>query len=136
MVVENRQIMIVAIKREKGGPVRILVVDDEPAFRKIIKKVLIRDGHSVSLAGDGKEGLKILANEEIDIVFTDINMPEMSGWEFLRQVHKLYPKLPAAVITGLPSHESHPPNALHSTERILRKPVRINEIRELIEELQ
>ena len=128
--------MIVAMKREKSAPVRILVVDDEPSFRKIIKKVLVRDGHSVSLAGDGIEGLKILANEEIDIVFTDINMPEMGGWEFLQQVHALYPKLPAAVITGLPSHESDPANALSSMERILRKPVRIKEIRELIEELQ
>ena len=128
--------MIVAIKREKGVGVRILVVDDEPAFRKIMKKVLIRDGHSVYLAGDGKEGLKILASEEIDIVFTDINMPEMGGWEFLQQVHALYPKLPAAVITGLPSHETRPANAPPSAERILRKPVRINEIRKLIEELQ
>ena len=124
------------MKREKGAPVRILVVDDKRVFRKIIKKVLIKDGHSVSLAGDGREGLKILASKKIDIVLTDINMPEMGGWEFLQQVHALYPKLRAAVITGLPSHESHPANALHSAKRILRKPVRINEIRELIEKLQ
>ena len=128
--------MIVDLKREKSACIRILVVDNEPAYRKIIKKVLIKDGYSVSLAGDGKEGLKILASEEIDIVFTDINMPEMGGLEFLQQVHALYPKLRAAVITGQTNHDSHPANALPPAERILRKPVRINEIRELIEELQ
>ena len=124
------------IVSRKGVDGRMLVVDDESAVRKSMKRVMRRDGHSVDLAGDGKEGLKILASEEIDIVFTDINMPEMGGWEFLQQVHALYPKLPAAVITGLPSHETLPANAPPPAERILRKPVRLNEIRELIEELQ
>ncbi len=46
--------MIVAIRREKGAGVRILVVDDEPAFRKIMKRVLIRDGTVYILRETGK----------------------------------------------------------------------------------
>ena len=59
----------------------------------------------------------------------------MNGWEFLRNIEKLYPGLPAAVITGLSSHKKIPFEDTSMIRKILKKPVSINEIRKLIEEI-
>jgi len=113
----------------------ILVVDDEPSFRNIMKRVLVKDGHNVTLAKDGFEGLRLLKNKSFDIVLTDIDMPNMDGWEFLRNIKKLYPELPAAVITGLSSQETISPEDTSFARKILQKPISIVEIRKLLEEI-
>ena len=97
--------MIAAAKTERNIRQKILVVDDEPSFRNILKKVLAGDGHNVTLAEDGFEGLRQLKIKSFEIVLTDINKPKMDGWEFLKNVDALYPELTTAVITGLSSSE-------------------------------
>ena len=67
----------------------VLIVDDSPAMRSFVKRVLDMSGFDMSTcreAGDGKEALEVLANEWIDIVLTDINMPVMNGQEFVEQM--------------------------------------------------
>ena len=127
--------MISTSKIRENISQNILVVDDEPSFRNIIKRVLVKDGHNVTLAEDGFEGLRLLKNKSFDIVLTDIDMPNMDGWEFLRNIKKLYPQLPAAVITGLSSQEKIPPEDTSFAIKILQKPISIVEIRKLLEEI-
>ena len=128
--------MFVILKNTEGNIYNILVVDDEPSYRKAMKRLLNRDGHSVTLAEDGVDGLRILENKEFDMVLTDINMPNMNGWEFLEKLDALYPDLPAAIITGY-LEESDVTNSKVdiSTRKILRKPIKLKDIRELIEGL-
>ena len=64
---------------------QILVVDDEPAIRQILAASLGRAGHTVELAGGGQEALGRLAKGDIDLVLCDINMPDLSGIEVVRQ---------------------------------------------------
>jgi len=64
---------------------QILVVDDEPAIRQILAASLGRAGHAVELAGGGQEALGRLAKGDIDLVLCDINMPDLSGIEVVRQ---------------------------------------------------
>ena len=113
----------------------ILVVDDEPSFRKVMKRLLNLEGHRVTLAEDGIDGLRILKQKEFDMVLTDINMPKMNGWEFLRNIEKLYPGLPAAVITGLSSQQILRFGDTTLARKILIKPITIKKIRKLIEEI-
>ena len=61
------------------GPMRILVVDDEPAVRSSLERALRLDGYEVELAGDGSEGLAKLSAATVDAVILDVLMPTMDG---------------------------------------------------------
>ena len=128
--------MFVILKETESNSFNILVVDDEPSYRKAMKRLLNTDGHNVTLAEDGIDGLRILEKKEFDIVLTDINMPNMNGWEFLEKLDALYPDLPAAIITGYLENMDLAKYKIDiSTRKILRKPIKLEDIRELIKEL-
>lgn len=67
----------------------VLIVDDSPGMRKVIRKMLGQSGFAMDLcveAGDGLEALAVLSKERVDIVFTDINMPNMNGEELMEKI--------------------------------------------------
>jgi two-component system chemotaxis response regulator CheY len=67
----------------------VLIVDDSPGMRKVIRKMLGQSGFATDLcveAGDGVEALNVLSKERVDIVFTDINMPNMNGEELMEKI--------------------------------------------------
>jgi CheY-like chemotaxis protein len=72
-------------------PQHILVVDDEPMIRAALEMVLIDQGHTVDLASDGSEALDKIAKRKYDVIFTDLNMPEMLGDELARRIRKQSP---------------------------------------------
>jgi len=66
---------------------RVLIVDDSPAMRSFVRRVILLSGFELSEcfdAGDGREALSLLQHEWVDAILTDINMPGMDGEEFLR----------------------------------------------------
>jgi two-component system chemotaxis response regulator CheY len=80
---------------------RVLVVDDSSAIRQSISFVLEQDGYEVVEAGDGMEGLDKLTFEPVQLIITDVNMPNLDGISFIRRVreqdrHKF---LPVIVLT-------------------------------------
>jgi len=71
---------------------RILIVDDEPALLRSTRRLLEADGHQVFPAADGAAALEIIAREQVDIVMTDLNMPNMNGSVFVRRLReKVHP---------------------------------------------
>ena len=81
---------------------RILIVDDDNAVQVTIRLLLERAGHSVVTAGDGRKGLGLIEAEEFDLLFLDIFMPGMDGFETMRMVQQLRPLVPIIVISGRP----------------------------------
>ena len=79
---------------------RVLVVDDDPAVRKSIDRVLSNKGYAVITAENGEEALRKLNEEKYDLVYTDIRMPGMSGLEVAEQVKASRPWTPVVIITG------------------------------------
>jgi len=79
----------------------ILNVDDSMTMRKIVTLALKGQGHTVVEAENGKLALEMLPNQTIDAIILDINMPVMSGIEFLQAIKKLpaYSKIPIVVLT-------------------------------------
>ncbi len=68
---------------------RVLIVDDSPAMRKMIRRVIVLSGvdaETVFEAGDGVEALEIVDREWVDVILTDINMPRMNGEELIRRL--------------------------------------------------
>ena len=84
----------------EGGGARILVIDDEDSVRKILYQMLKAKGYQVVVASNGEEGIERFKEEPFDLVFTDLGMPKMSGWEVGRALKGINPKVPIALITG------------------------------------
>jgi signal transduction histidine kinase/CheY-like chemotaxis protein len=79
---------------------KFLVVDDEEYVRDLLRDILEKEGCAVLLAEGGREALSIFERESCDAIFTDVGMPEMSGWELARAVRERDKHIPLAVITG------------------------------------
>ena len=84
-----------------GAGLHILVVDDEETVREALADSLAEDGHTVITAASGPEGLARLADgAKVDVIFTDLGMPEMTGWDVARAVRTRHPGLRIGLVTG------------------------------------
>ncbi len=68
---------------------RILVVEDEPNMRRLIKDFLKREGYEVVEAEDGRMALEVFETEAVDLVILDVMMPELDGWVVCREIRKI-----------------------------------------------
>jgi two-component system, chemotaxis family, chemotaxis protein CheY len=68
---------------------KILVLDDSNTMRKMLTAVLVDDGHQVKELEDGRVALDFLKKNKTDLIVTDINMPKMSGTDFVREVRQI-----------------------------------------------
>jgi CheY-like chemotaxis protein len=66
----------------------LLVVDDEPAIRRLVSLMIARDGYVIRPAGDGQEALDITRDAPPSLILLDLHMPVMDGWEFLDEYEK------------------------------------------------
>ena len=79
---------------------QILIIDDEPQIRSMLKMMLERAGFNVIVASDGKEGMKIFEKKSVDLVITDLIMPEKEGIEVIQELRKNNSNLPIIAISG------------------------------------
>lgn len=77
-----------------------LVVDDEETLRKLVSIVLERAGHRVLTASSGSEALRILKSEQVDLVISDIVMPETDGIELMREIRTKFPGMKIISMSG------------------------------------
>src|SRR4026209_1612981 len=85
---------------------RILVADDQRSLRELLAIVLRREGYEVLLAENGKMALAGLTGGPVDLLISDIKMPDMSGVEVLRSAKQIDPALPAIMMTAFASTET------------------------------
>lgn len=79
---------------------RILVVDDDPVSRSILRGMLEGTGHSVEEAGDGVQAMKAYRRAPFDLVITDIFMPEKEGVELVREMRQEFPGVRIIAVSG------------------------------------
>ena len=87
-------------------PTRVLVVDDERSMRELLSIVLKRDGHEVLVAEDGARAIELLKKQRVDILITDIRMPQMSGVDVLREAKRIDPEIISIVMTAFASTDT------------------------------
>jgi CheY-like chemotaxis protein len=78
----------------------ILVVDDDESVREVFRLILQREGYEVTAANNGFDALLKLKNLVPDVIISDLNMPEMSGFEFLSVVRRRFPKISVIASSG------------------------------------
>lgn len=113
----------------------ILIVDDDAAVQTTIRLLLERAGHHVISASDGRKGLLSLEAGHFDLLFLDIFMPGMDGFETMRVVRQQHPRIPIIVISGrpMPSDREAPPDFLTMATKLgavtcLQKPFKGTEL--------
>jgi len=79
---------------------KILIIDDAPIIRDMLKTLFEQEGFKILLAENGKEGLKLFKKDPADLVITDIIMPEKEGLQTIRDLHRQDPALPIIAISG------------------------------------
>jgi len=79
----------------------ILIVDDSESIREVVNFTLENEGHDVLIGTDGKDALKHLNGDHIDLIITDLHMPEMDGIEFIKNVRNAenYKSIPILFLT-------------------------------------
>ena len=101
----------------------VLIADDEEPVRRVASRLLARNGYDVREAANGAEALRMLAegNGEIDLLVSDIIMPEMGGLELARRVGTDFPRLPILLISGY-SDSQEPGQSIPAHLDLLQKP--------------
>jgi len=80
---------------------KVLIVDDDPHIRELIRILLSKEGIEITEAIDGRDALAILETEKIDLIILDIMMPNMDGWVFCQEVRTYYSdSLPILMVTA------------------------------------
>jgi DNA-binding response OmpR family regulator len=93
---------VVSLHRKAGSEVaRILVADDDNAIRRLLQRVLSREGYAVSTAANGQEALAQIERDPPDLLLLDLMMPMLSGWEVYAHLRRQGPAdLPVIVLTA------------------------------------
>lgn len=114
---------------------RILIVDDEENACLALSKILDHEGYEVATAGNGYEALNYLSGKKADLIITDINMPEMNGLAFLRELNRSHPSSNVIMITAYGEVESYLEAMNLGAFEYINKPVKVDELKKVISKI-
>jgi signal transduction histidine kinase/ActR/RegA family two-component response regulator len=123
---------VTSIKESRQA--RILVIDDDDSVRDILSRMLKTKGHQVAVASNGEEGIERFKSEPFDIVFTDLGMPRLSGWEVGKAIKGINPKVPIAMITGWGVELDRKKMSESGIDLIISKPFNFDQVTHLVSE--
>lgn len=115
-------------------PMAILVVDDEPRLRQTIARSLTAHGHSVDQAATCREAITAASGRDYDLMLLDVNLPDATGWDVLRELRSRGRSIPAVVVSAVP------PSAARVREfrpfGVLHKPFPIDALLRLVRQAE
>ena len=117
----------------KQNKARILVIEDEEGVRELLKDILIDGGHEVETASRGSEGVKMFKKNDFDLVFTDLGMPGMSGWQVAEETKKINTNTPVALITGWEIRLERSELKERGVDLIVNKPFQVDQVLGLVQ---
>lgn len=106
----------------------ILVVEDDKELRELFCTVLLKNGYKTICAKDGVEALNVLDKEYIDLIISDIMMPNMDGFELIKSIRDAQFSLPILMITAKESFQDKQRGFLLGTDDYMVKPIDVNEM--------
>jgi len=127
---------VVETHGKKPAPVQkkmgILLIEDEKSVCDVLKEMLTGEGHAVTVAYDGKQGLALFAQNRFDLVITDLAMPGMSGWQVAKAIKTTDNKVPVILTTGWELKPAEGDANRKYVDIIVNKPFTVSRISEVI----
>jgi DNA-binding NtrC family response regulator len=111
----------------------ILVVDDELLIRDLLYDFFSSQGWDIAVAENGEKALEVLKARKVDLVLSDIKMPQMDGLTLTSKVKDSYPDLPVVLMTGYPTVDTAVSALRSKVEDYIVKPFNINQLYRLVE---
>jgi len=111
---------------------RILVVDDQESMRDMLADLLDMMGYEPCTVESGTKALEQLIASEVDLVITDLNMPEMDGLELMKRIKARIPSMPVIVITGYGTFNTERQVLSDGADGYIPKPCTINRVQETV----
>ncbi len=108
--------------------IKILIVEDDQSLLNLYQIVLNKQGYETFPARHGEEAWEIMEKEHVDLVITDIMMPVMDGYSFLRSIRETNPELPVLMITAKDDFTSKSMGFSLGTDDYMTKPIDVNEM--------
>ena len=113
---------------------RIMVVEDEEHVRSLLLKILKRGGHEVEMVSNGNQGIEMFEKNEFDLVFTDLGMPGMSGWQVAEKVKGINGRVPVVLITGWDIRQEESEMKDSYVDLIVHKPFEMDQVLNVVQE--
>ncbi len=113
----------------------ILIIEDEDGVRAVLEELLSMEGYKTIAVNNGFEGLSRFKQTQIDLVFTDVRMPGMSGREVYKAIRKINPNTPVIVVTGWEPEAVRREFNDIAANVVLKKPFDVDEVLDLVSEL-
>lgn len=107
---------------------KILIVEDDRELRQLFQHVLVKNGYTVRGAANGREALACIDKEYMDLIISDIMMPQMDGYELVRTLRESGNKTPVLMITAKDAFDDMRLGFLSGTDDYMVKPVNVNEM--------
>lgn len=107
---------------------KILIAEDDKELRMMYQRVLVKNGYAVRGVANGKEALEVIDQEYIDLIISDIMMPVMDGYEFVRTLRDAGNKTPVLMITAKGAFDDMRQGFLSGTDDYMVKAVNVNEM--------
>ena len=114
---------------------RILVVEDEDEVRQLLSDILASEGHKVVAAANGSEGIEVFKQNTFDLVFSDLGMPDMSGWEVAGEIKSINSTVPVILVTGWNIEITNSENRTDSVDKIIQKPFEVKQVLRTVQEV-
>ena len=107
---------------------KILIAEDDRELRRLFAHVLIKNGYTVKEVGNGKEALDAMDSEYFDLIISDIMMPMMDGYEFVRLLRDTGNTTPVLMITAKDAFDDMQRGFVSGTDDYMVKPINVNEM--------
>lgn len=120
------------LRNEGEGQPTVLVVDDDEAVQSMFKLFLKKHGFSRLVVGTGKDALAALNKQRFDLLFLDLQLPDIMGDEIYAEAKEKYPELPVVIITGYPDSQMLDNILKHGAVTVLKKPLRIEQLEQAL----
>jgi DNA-binding NtrC family response regulator len=109
---------------------KVLLVDDEPEVRRMLRRALLRFGFEVVEAANGRVAVELARSSDFEVVVSDVRMPELGGLGLVERLQIDAPLLPVLLISGFTDEEGA---RYHGAFAFLEKPIQLQELRQVVE---
>lgn len=119
-------------RKDPAATKTLLIADDEPNIRRVLQAVFSKDGYDVLLAENGHKALELAASRKVDVLVTDLIMPDMNGVELLQKIKPSHPDVVAIMITAYGTIKTCVDAMRYGASDYITKPFDIEELRAVV----